>query len=122
MAAGLSTLSAFLYLLIGLNTVTIESTITESEQRSFGLAAAAVFAAGAVIAILRDRRWLWTVGAVGLGLIMMMYFNVAPERDPQFEFWGVLIRVVQVPLLASLVYLAATKRKGEVSDPRWGMT
>ena len=118
MAAGLSALSAFLYLLIGLNAVTIENAIAESEQRSFGLTAAAVFAAGAVIATVWDRRWLWTVGAVGLGLVMMMYFNVAPERDPQFEFWGVLIRVVQVPLLGSLVYLAATKRKVDLSDLR----
>ena len=117
LAAGLSGLAALFYLLIGLNAVTIENDITESEQQAFGFTAAAVFGVAAVVATLLDRRWLWAVGAVGLGLIIMMYFNIAPERDPQFELWGVLIRIVQLPLLGSLIYLAVTKRSADLVEP-----
>jgi hypothetical protein len=111
-AVGLSGLTAFLYLLIGLNAVTVGDNMTPTEQRAFGFPAAAVFIGGAIVAVLWDQRWLWIVGAVGLALIIMMYFNLASERDPRFEFWGILIRVAQLPLLASLVYLAFTRADG----------
>jgi hypothetical protein len=37
-----------------------------------------------------------------------MYFSLASKRNPHFEMWGIVIRVVQFPLLASLIYLAVT--------------
>jgi hypothetical protein len=111
MAVALSGLVAFLYLLIGLNVVSLGN-ITEGEQRAFGLPAFVVFAGGAIVAVIWDKRWLWIVGAVGLVLIIAMYFNLAPERDPRYEVWGILIRVVQLPLLAGLVYLAVTTSDG----------
>jgi len=117
---GLSGLTALLYLLIGFNAVTVGDNITPSEQRAFGLAAAAVFSVGAIVATVWDRRWLWIAGAVGLGLIIMTYFNLAPERDPQFELWGILIRVVQAPLLAGLIYLAATRPGQRSSQAQTG--
>jgi hypothetical protein len=36
-----------------------------------------------------------------------VYFAVAPDREPSFEPWGIVIRVVQVLLLAALVMLVA---------------
>lgn len=106
-AVGLSGLTAFLYLLIGLNVVSIGE-MTSQEQTAFGLPAAVVFVAGSVVATFWDKRWLWTLGAAGLALIVFMYFNLASQREPAFELWGILIRVVQVPLLISLIYLAFT--------------
>ena len=60
---------------------------------------------------------MWAAGAIGLALIMFMYFNIASERDPRFELWGILIRIVQLPLLGSLVVLAATKRTEAPLEP-----
>ena len=34
-----------------------------------------------------------------------MYIQVAPNRTPPFEMWGILIKVLQVAILAALVYL-----------------
>lgn len=106
-AIGLAGLSSLFYLLIALNVVSLGE-ISRAEQRAFGIPAAAVFAGGAIAALLWDRRWLWIVASIGLALIIMMYFRLASERVPPFETWGILIRVVQFPLLASLIYLAFT--------------
>lgn len=107
LAVGLSGLTAVLYLLIGLNVVSLGE-ISAEEQRGFGLAAATAFAAGTMAILFWDRRWVWIVGAIGLGMIIVLYFTVASQRVPRFETWGILIRVVQFPLLASLIYLAVT--------------
>jgi hypothetical protein len=106
-AVGLSGVTALLYLLIGLNVVSIGE-ITPDEQTAFGLPAAAVFLTGSIVALFWDKRWLWIVGATGLTLIILMYFNLASERVPEFELWGILIRIVQVPLLLALLYLSFT--------------
>ena len=34
-----------------------------------------------------------------------MYVAVSPQRTPPFEQWGILIKVLQVAILASLAYL-----------------
>lgn len=104
-AAGLSVLTAVLYLLIGLNLVDLPG-IGSGDQAAFAIPAAIVFIGGAVVAMRYDKRWLWIIGAAGLTLIVLMYFNVSSERDPAYEIWGILIRVVQIPLLVVLAYLA----------------
>jgi hypothetical protein len=106
-AAALAGLTALLYLLIGLNIVSLGE-ISPNEQRAFGFPAATVFTGGAVVAAVWDERWMWITGASGLALIMTMYFSLASQRNPRFERWGILIRVVQTPLIVALVYLAAT--------------
>jgi hypothetical protein len=35
------------------------------------------------------------------------YFNVSKQRTPPFEVWGITLRIIQLPLLGALVYLAA---------------
>lgn len=106
-AIALSALISALYLLIGLNVVSIGA-ISAGEQAAFGLPAMVVFAAGAVVALVWDKRWLWIVGAIGLAVIIFLYFNLASQRVPEFETWGIVIRVLQFPLLACLIYLGAT--------------
>ena len=50
-AIGLSSLTALLYALIGLNVVSLGE-IKPEEQKAFGVPATAVFAAGAVVALI----------------------------------------------------------------------
>lgn len=106
-AIALSALISALYLLIGLNVVSIGA-ISAGGQAAFGLPAMVVFAAGAVVALVWDKRWLWIVGAIGLAVIIFLYFNLAAQRVPEFETWGIVIRVLQFLLLACLIYLGAT--------------
>jgi hypothetical protein len=103
-AAGLAAATALLYLLIGLQIVTVIEDPTQ--QPAFALPAAAVFGLLTVLLLVADRRLLFAGLAVFVGLIIAMYFGVAPQREPQFETWGLLIRVVQVGLVVALGYLA----------------
>ncbi len=50
-------------------------------------------------------------GAVLQALIIFMYFTLAAERIPEFEVWGILLRVVQIPLLGAITYLAIRPRR-----------
>jgi hypothetical protein len=40
-------------------------------------------------------------------VVLVGYFAVAPSRDPHIETWGLLMKGVQVAILAILPYLAA---------------
>lgn len=53
--------------------------------------------------------------------VFWAYIDVAKTRTPPFETWGILLRVILVPLLAALVYLAVrpTEPVGSVA-PRLG--
>ncbi|MFP3913233.1 MAG: hypothetical protein ACLFWM_00025 [Actinomycetota bacterium] len=104
-AAGLSAVTAFLYLLIGARAVTVLD--TPEDQTAFGLIAAAAFLAGSAVLLVVRRRWVWILGTLGVVFVIFTYFNLAPERSPQFELWGILIRVLQAGLLVTLAYLAA---------------
>jgi predicted permease len=105
-AAVLAGVVAFLYVLIGLQVVTVID--VPSDQPAFALPAAVAFGVVAALLAFTDRRIVWVVAAVFVGFVIAMYFGVAERRSPQFETWGILLRVVQVPLLCLLGYLAAT--------------
>jgi predicted permease len=102
-AAGLAAATTLLYLLIGLRIVTVIQ--DQTQQPAFALPAAVVFGLLTVLLLVADRRLLWAGVAVFVGLVIAMYFGVAPQREPQFETWGLLIRVVQVGLVVALGYL-----------------
>jgi hypothetical protein len=72
---------------------------------------------GAALILAFDRRWLWTIGALAQLFIIWTYFNLADQRVPAYEFWGVSIRVLQVMLTALLVYLAVVPPRDEVEEP-----
>lgn len=104
----LTAASAAIYYLIGLRVVeVIEDDPTG--QTTFGLIAGTAFAIGALVIARFDRRILWALGSVGLAFVIWMYFSVAGDRVPEYEMWGITLRILQVPLLAALVYLAATQ-------------
>jgi hypothetical protein len=103
-AAGLATTIAALYLLIGVKAVAVIDDV--EGQPAFGLPAAAAFAVAAILLLVVDRRWLWAIGAILQLLIIVTYVAVAGDRSPQFELWGILIRIAQVAFLATLIALA----------------
>ena len=107
-AAALAAVASLIYLLIGLRVVSVIQ--NPDEQVGFGFAAGAGFAVGALLILSVDQRSLWVAGTVLQGLIIFMYFTLAVERIPEFEVWGILLRVVQVPLMVTLAYLAIGPR------------
>lgn len=110
-AAGLAGATAFVYLLIGLKVVTVIE--PDTGQPVFGILAALGWSLGVVLLLVIERRWVWVVGAVLQAFTILMYFNLASERTPAYEEWGIVIRVLQVVLLVVLVYLAIRAPQGE---------
>lgn len=108
-AVGLSVLVAVLYGLIATSVVTvIEGTADEvaTSQLAFATPAVVAYLLGAVLLARHDRRLVHVLGAMLQVLVIAAYLDVASDRVPAFEVWGVTIRVVQVLLLAVLVALA----------------
>ena len=84
----------------------------------FGGGAGTMFLVGAILLFGTDRRLLWIVGAILQVLVAAMYVAVAPSRSPQFEPWGITLRLIQVPLFAALLYLAwRAPRAAELHRP-----
>jgi hypothetical protein len=101
--------TAGLYAVIATGVVTVlegPADQVAATQTSFGAPAAIAYALG-VFLLLRYDRWIvWVLGALLQMLVVAAYFNVAGERVPAFETWGITIRVLQIALLAVLVALA----------------
>jgi len=107
-AAGLAATMAVIYFLIGLGVLTVVDGQTgDPSMLTFGASAGAMFALGAILLAELDRRWLWIAGAVLQVLVFAAYIGVAADRSPAFETWGIVLRIIQVPLFAALVWLAS---------------
>jgi hypothetical protein len=103
-AAAMSGLTTIIYLMIGFNVVSVLDTPTD---QIFGFFAATAYALGVVLLLAFDRRLVWTLGAIFQVFVIFTYFNLAPQRSPAYELWGILLRVIQVALFFALVYLAS---------------
>jgi len=101
-AAALCAVTALLYALIGFRVLTV---LDGGADQTWGLAPAAAYALGAVLLIAYDRRLLWIVGAILQVFVIYTYFNLAAQRAPAFEVWGLVIRVIQALILVTLIYL-----------------
>jgi hypothetical protein len=119
-AAALAAVTAVLYAAIASGVVTVLDGPAEevaATQMSFALPAAVTYAAG-VLLLLRYDRWIvWALGAVLQVMVIAAYFNVASERMPAFETWGITIRVLQIALLVVLVALAIRPRSPQHTPP-----
>ncbi len=114
-AAVLAGVTAMIYLLIGFCVVSVIE--AACADQIFGTFAAVAYLLGMVLLLTLDNRLLWGLGALFQLMVIFMYFNLAAQRTPAYEVWGILLRVVQLVLLAVLVYLAmrpTTPRKIEV--------
>lgn len=103
-AAALAAATSLIYFLIGMQVVSVLD--DTGEQVSFGLIAGAAFLAGAVLILAVDHRVVWTLGGLTQAFIIFTYFDLASERTPPYEAWGIAIRVLQFGLLVALTYLA----------------
>jgi hypothetical protein len=103
-AAGLAALTAFVYLLIGLQVLIVLD--TPSDQ-IFGFFACAGYALGAFLLLRHDRRSVIWLGALFQVFVIYQYFNLSTRRAPAFEIWGLLLRIPQAMILVALVYLEA---------------
>ena len=107
-AASASALMAAIYFLIGLGVLSIGGSKSGEmvDLTVFGFSAGTAFLILAGLLAITDRRWLWIVAAVFQVWVYVIYFAVAGSREPPFEIWGITLRVIQVVLLAGLVYLS----------------
>ena len=105
--AAAAAVMAVIYFAIGLGAIQVVDPTTQTDSLlPFGAAAGAMFVIGAVLLATTDRRLLWILGAVLQVGVAIMYVVVGQSRTPPFEVWGLTLRLIQVPLLAVLVYLA----------------
>ncbi|HYL41493.1 MAG TPA: hypothetical protein VET90_09305 [Candidatus Binatus sp.] len=105
--AAAASVMAVIYFCIGLGVLQVIDPASQTDSLlPFGAAAGAMFLLGAILLATTDRRALWVLGAVLQVAVAVMYVAVGQQRTPPFEIWGVTLRVIQVPLLAVLVYLA----------------
>lgn len=100
--AAVSGLTAVMYFLIGLHVVSV---VEGGVDQSWGLAAGAAYAFGAVLLVAFDQRIVWVLGAILQIFVILTYFRLAPQRIPAYEVWGILIRVAQFVILITLTYL-----------------
>ncbi|MEZ4669843.1 MAG: hypothetical protein R3E39_18205 [Anaerolineae bacterium] len=103
-ATTMTTLTAVIYFMIGFNIVSVLD--TPSDQ-IFGIFAGLAYALGVLLMLALDRRVVWVSGSIFQVFVIAMYFNLATKRSPDFEFWGIALRVVQMVILVTLVYLTA---------------
>jgi peptidoglycan/LPS O-acetylase OafA/YrhL len=101
---------AVIYLLIGTETLSVIEPVTD--QPTFGYAAAAAFGVLAVVVYQSRRRLVWVAAALMQLFVAFVYFNLADQRTPHFEMWGITLRIIQIPLIAALVYLAIRDDRG----------
>jgi len=103
-----SSAMAAIYFLIGLRVLDIgASTSGETVDIAlFGFAAGLAFLFLAVLLASTDRRWIWILAAIAQVWVYLIYFSVSGGREPPFEVWGVVLRLIQLPLLVVLGYLS----------------
>jgi hypothetical protein len=80
------------------------------DQVVFGLIAGSAFLIGAMVIEMFDRRVVMGLGATAQVFTIYTYFDLASQREPSFEIWGIVIRVIQVALFSILLYLAMRTR------------
>lgn len=124
LAAAASGIIALVYFLIGLGAVTVLDTVAGAPavepkllQAYFGIPAALAFALGTWLLLAFDRRILWILGAILQVFVIYAYFDLAAQRTPAYESWGILIRIIQVMLLGALVYLVLSAERRARLNP-----
>ncbi len=108
LGAAVSGAIALIYLLIGLGVLPIGGT-TSGESVDpwvFGASAGTAFLILSLLLLRTDRRWLWVLAALAQTWVAVVYVMVSGTREPPFEVWGIVLRILQVPLLMITAYLA----------------
>jgi hypothetical protein len=107
--AACAAIMAAVYYLIGLGVLDAGSAADASAASSmlaFGGLAGSAFLLGAILLVFLDRRWLWWLGLAFQLFVYFAYVQVSGIRNPPFEFWGISLRIIELPLTLALAYLA----------------
>jgi hypothetical protein len=114
-AAAIAATMAAIYYLIALDILTVVDPASGTTGMfEFGVMAGSAFLLGALLLAFFDRRALWVIGATFQALAFAVYIGAASAREPQFELWGLLLRVLQVALFGALIYLAVRAPEEDV--------
>jgi hypothetical protein len=121
LAAGGAVLVAVLYLLIAIDVVTVVDEQAAADATPLYVAAA-LFALLAVgVASMRSRA-MYAAGAALQLLVIVGYLVIAADRIPSFEAWGIAIKIIQVGLLTTFIYLMVRREQDPVgrveAEPR----
>ncbi len=109
LAAAMAGVAAVIYLLIGAGVLQVVDG-DQSGMATFGFAAASGFVLGVILLLAWKHPLVWVLGALLQIIVIVMYFAVGPDRTPHYEVWGLALRIPQVLILASLVYLTVVRR------------
>ncbi len=111
LAVALALATAAAYALTGLGVLGIGDIAAEEAPAGIPYVAAACYGVGGLLILLR-WRWLWIVGAVINGLVMLFYFSGYSNRPSVLISPGGLItKVAEILLELCLLYLIATYRR-----------
>lgn len=109
----LSAIIAMIYFLIGFRVVSV---IDDPSAQIFGIFAGLAYGLGLILLLRFDRRSFWIVGALFQVFVIAMYFNMASQRTPAYEPWGISLRVIQLVLLIALIVLSL-RQPEQVQNP-----
>jgi hypothetical protein len=48
--------------------------------------------------------------------VYVIYVSTSGSRAPSFEVWGITLRIIQLPLLAVLIYLSWNSPRSETRE------
>lgn len=114
-AAGSSAMMALIYLLIGLRV--IEVIQPSDDQPEFGFAAAIFFAVLTAVVLRIRRPAVWLVAIAIHLFVAYVYIDLAGERVPDYETWGLILRGLQIPAVLALAWLTMNRNQRHPSSP-----
>lgn len=118
-AAGVAATMAVIYYLIGIGLLPVVNAGAATDGLIvFGAMAGSAFLLGAVLLLAFDRRVLWILGFAFQIFVFWAYISIASQREPAFEMWGITLRVLQMPLIALLFYLAVRAPRSRPAQAR----
>jgi hypothetical protein len=119
-AVALALLSAFTYVLMGLDLLPVGDLAPHERPVGIIYVAAGGYLLGGLLILLR-RRWLWTLGAFINGMVIFTFVQFYIDRPAVlFSAGGILSKLFQFLLEATLIYLIVTYRRVERRQPIGG--
>jgi hypothetical protein len=118
LAAAAAGVTAILYVLIGFEVIYIgeSSSGGTPDLLAFGLMVGGAFAVIALLMMLVGRRLVWIPVAAFNIVVIVGYFAAAELREPSFAPWGLVVKAVQVAILAAVVYLVVRGPESKVES------
>jgi hypothetical protein len=98
---------AAIYCLIGLGVLSIGASSSGEmvDLAVFGGGAGTAFLVTAALLAFTDWRPLWALLLAFQVFVYVIYVTASGVREPPFELWGITLRILQLPLIAALIYL-----------------